>query len=402
VSHTTTAPRRLFALLAMLAVTLLVAACGSNDDGDDGATSASTAGGAAATQEAGGASDGVAYAQEQIEQYSAVPEFAIADAEPVDVAALKGKHIFNIPISSQIPFFVDTDKVMERIATENGLKFTEFTNDGTPQQWADGMNQAIAQKADIINLQGSPDPKLILPQLKKAKEAGIPVTITHFYQDGTEPPAEVLPYITGFSTVPFEKVGALLADWAIAKSDGKANVLVVTADEVAASAPINKGLDAEFEQYCPDCKVKKINVPIPQWGSKIQPEVQSALTADPSIDWVLPIYDGMSTAAGAGVQAAGKGNQVKVASYNGTPAMLKQVADAPWMDMDISESMAWLGYANMDTVFRGLAGQPSIDEKAPLRIMSKDNIAEAGDPPSPDKGMGDSYISGYETLWGLQ
>ena len=387
-------PRRVGALMAMLAIALPVAACGSGDD-DGGST-----GGGGATQEA--VSDGVAHAQQQIDEYSKVPQFALADAEPVDVSSLKGKHIFNIPISSQIPFFVDTDKVMERIAKEAGLKFTEFRNDGTPNQWADGMNQAIAQKVDIINLQGSPDPKLLVPQLKRAKEAGIPVTITHFYQDGTQPPEEVLPYITGFSTVPFETVGRLLADWAIAKSDGKANVLVITADEVSASEPITRALNDEFATQCPDCKVETINVPIAEWGTKIQPEVQSAITKNPNLDWVLPIYDGMSTAAGAGIQAAGKANEIKVASYNGTPAMLKQVADTPWMDMDISESMAWLGYANMDTIFRALAGQESIDEKAPLRIMSKDNIAEAGTPPSPDKGMGDSYVSGYRKLWGLE
>jgi ribose transport system substrate-binding protein len=179
-------------------------------------------------------------------------------------------------------------------------------------------------------------------------------------------------------------------------------VLVITADEVAASAPIMKGIKDEFATQCPDCKVDVVNVPIAQWGSKIQPEVQSAITKNPNLDWVIPIYDGMSTPAGAGIQAAGKANDIKVATYNGTPAMLKQVADAPWMDMDISESMAWLAYANLDTVFRGLAGQEAIDEKAPLRIMSKDNIAEAGDPPTPNKGLGDSYLAGYEKLWGLQ
>jgi ribose transport system substrate-binding protein len=202
-------PRRALALMAALAVTVFVAACGSSDD--DSATTASSAGAstAAATQEAAADNGGVAHAQEQIETYSKVPEFQIADAEPVDVSALKGKHIFNIPITSGIPFFVETDKIMQKTAEAQGLKFTEFTNDGTPQQWADGMNQAIAQKVDIINLQGSPDPKLIVPQLKKAKDAGIPVTITHFYQDGTTPPDEVLPYITGFDTVPFETVGRL-------------------------------------------------------------------------------------------------------------------------------------------------------------------------------------------------
>jgi ribose transport system substrate-binding protein len=400
-----TKPRWMLVIAALLA-SLTLAACGSSSEDDNGSTAASGGSGAAATADttadtgsSGGAGDAGA---QQVADFSRVPEFPLADAPRVDVGSLRGKHIFNIPISSQIPFFVDTDKVMERIATDNGLQFTEFSNNGSPTQWADGINQAISQKVDLINLQGAPEPKLLIPQLKKAQEAGIPVSVTHFYQDGTEPPSEVQPYLAGFSTVPFATVGRLLADWTISRGGDKADALVITAEDVSASPSITDAIDAEFKASCPDCRVKTINVPIADWGSRIQPEVQSAITQDPNLRWILPIYDGMSTGAGAGVQAAGRASDVKVATYNGTPAMLKQVRDQPWMDMDISESMAWLGYANMDTVFRALARARSIPEQAPLRIMDKGNIDEAGNPPTPDKGLGDSYVSGYESLWGVR
>lgn len=397
--------RWLLVIAAMLGSITLFAACGSSDDDDGGDTPAATsAAGDAGSDDAGGdaAGGGTEAAAAQVAEFSRVPEFPLEGAPRVDVASLRGKHVFNIPISSQIPFFVDTDVVMERVAREAGLRFTEFPNNGTPTQWADGINQAIAQRVDLINLQGAPEPKLLIPQLKKAQEAGIPVSVTHFYDDGTEPPAEVMPYLAGFSTVPFTTVGQLLANWAISRSDGDTSAVIITAEDVSASRPITDALNAEFEKNCPDCDVKTINVPLADWGSRIQPEVQSAITQDPNLRWVLPIYDGMSTAAGAGIQAAGRANDIKVATYNGTPAMLRQVRDAPWMDMDISESMAWLGYANMDTVFRALAGDRPIAEEAPLRIMDKENIDEAGNPPSPDLGLGDSYVAGYKALWGME
>jgi ribose transport system substrate-binding protein len=386
-------------IAALLGSITLFAACGSSDD-DGGSTAA--AGASTSADTSGESNGGTEAAAAMVEEFSGVPEFPLEGAPRVDVASLRGKHIFNIPISSQIPFFVDTDVVMERVAREAGLRFTEFPNNGSPTQWADGINQAIAQRVDLINLQGAPEPKLLIPQLKKAREAGIPVSVTHFYQDGTEPPAEVAPYLAGFSTVPFENVGKLLANWAISRSGGETSAVIITAEDVSASEPITTALNAEFEANCPDCDVETINVPLADWGSRIQPEVQSAITKNPTLRWVLPIYDGMSTAAGAGIQAAGRANDIKVATYNGTPAMLRQVRDAPWMDMDISESMAWLGYANMDTVFRALAGDPVIAERAPLRIIDKDNISEAGDPPSPDKGLGDSYVAGYKALWGME
>lgn len=395
--------RVVLVIAALLGAMTVFAACGSSDDDGGGSTAAAGASTTAETSDGGSSGGGgTDAAAAMVEEFSRVPEFPLEGAPRVDVASLRGKHIFNIPISSQIPFFVDTDVVMEKIAREAGLKFTEFPNNGTPTQWADGINQAIAQRVDLINLQGAPEPKLLIPQLKKAREAGIPVSVTHFYQDGTEPPAEVMPYLAGFSTVPFANVGKLLANWAISRAGGKTSAVIITAEDVSASKPITDALNAEFEANCPDCDVTTINVPLADWGSKIQPEIQSAITKNPNLRWVLPIYDGMSTAAGAGIQAAGRANDIKVATYNGTPAMLRQVRDAAWMDMDISESMAWLGYANMDTVFRALAGDEVISERAPLRIIDKGNIDEAGNPPSPDKGLGDSYVAGYKALWGMQ
>jgi ABC-type sugar transport system substrate-binding protein len=39
------------------------------------------------------------------------------------------------------------------------VKLIQFNNEGTPAQWVNGMNQAIAQKVDLIILEGSPDPR---------------------------------------------------------------------------------------------------------------------------------------------------------------------------------------------------------------------------------------------------
>jgi ribose transport system substrate-binding protein len=52
---------------------------------------------------------------------------------------------------------------------------------------------------------------------------------------------------------------------------------------------------------------------------------------------------------------------------------------------------------------RAMLGEtPVTDEHTPIRIFSKDNISETGDPPGYNKGWGTSdFAGGYRKLWGV-
>ena len=86
----------------------------------------------------------------------------------------------------------------------------------------------------------------------------------------------------------------------------------------------------------------------------------------------------MSIPASAAIRAAGKGTgQVKIASYNGTPDVLKLIQDGDIMAADMGENIGWLGYANMDQAFRILADGPIIQnglEDTPLRVFDDSNV----------------------------
>jgi ribose transport system substrate-binding protein len=93
---------------------------------------------------------------------------------------------------------------------------------------------------------------------------------------------------------------------------------------------------------------------------------------------------------------------VKIASFNGTPAVMKLIQDGNVMAMDAGENIAWLGYSEMDQAGRILTGVGVIsdgNEATPLRVFTKDNIDETGTPPTPDKGYGNAYVAGYDALW---
>jgi ribose transport system substrate-binding protein len=197
--------------LLMVALALFAAACGEDDEPAAGGGGS----GAAETEDAG--SGAQAEAKAAVDEAKKIPEFKL-EAEPVDLSKVKGKKVFNIPVASTIPYVAAVDKEMAKVARDNGVEFVQYENEGNPTQWAAGFNQAIQQRADLIIMQAGNDPRLVVPQLRRAKEAGIPVLVSHLYQNGTEPPAEVKDLITSYVTVPFHEAARLSADYAVAES----------------------------------------------------------------------------------------------------------------------------------------------------------------------------------------
>ena len=284
-----------------------------------------------------------------------------------------------------------------------GAKLVVYTNQGTPSQWAQGIRTAISQHAAAITLFAQ-NPALLGPQIAQAMKAGIPVVVlrTTGEREGCQTDARGTRYGTTCVPGPFEQAGRLEADWAIAKSNGKADVLVVTSNDARSTRPLMRGLRDEFRRRCPACKVTVVDVPIPQWASRIGTEVQSALVRDKNIDFVIPIYDSMSQFAVPAIRAAGAVGRVTISTFNGTPFVLKLMEQGDVVAMDAGENLSWLGWAAMDQTFRVIAGEePVRSEHTPLRVFSDDNVAVAGRPPSQDAGYGRAYVDGYRKLWGV-
>ena len=138
------------------------------------------------------------------------------------------------------------------------------------------------------------------------------------------------------------------------------------------------------------------------WATRITPETQAALVRDPNINYVIPVWDAMTTFVGAAITASGKEGKVHVASFNGTPFALRLVQEGNILSMDVGENLDWMAYANMDQIMRAMLGMaPSSDPLLGWRVFTKANVREAGVPPSVNIGYGDAYVAGYRTLWGL-
>jgi ribose transport system substrate-binding protein len=346
----------------------------------------------------------VGAAQAVIDDYKRIPEF-VPPGPPFDaVGAARGKTVFEIPITSEVQFITAVEEGMRQAAAAVGAKLVVYPNQGDPSQWAQGIRTAIAQKADAITLFAQ-NPALLGPQIEQAAQAGIPVIVVR--TSGEEEPCQTAPdgdpYGAACVPGPFEQAGRIEADWVIADSGGRANVLVITSNDARSTVPLLEGLKGEFETRCPACDVQYVDVPIPDWSVRVQTEVQSALLRDPEIDYVIPIYDSMSQYVVPAIRASNATERVKISTFNGTPFVLEMLQDEDIVRMDVGENLAWVGWATMDQAFRLIAGvEPAGSANTPLRVFDDTNIDEAGRPPELHQGYGAAFVPGFEELWGVR
>jgi len=345
--------------------------------------------------------------QAKLDKAAAIPAF-ITPGPAFDSSKIKGKKMFSIPVSMANPFTANIQVGMQGGAKVIGLDYTTFSNQGQPSQWVQGMGQAITQKVDIIDLQGGTDPRLLGPQLAAARKAGIKLQTSHLYDVSQAAPASIDLSIPAEYTV----AARLEADWIILQTKGKANIVVVQSDEILPTGPIVAAIKDEFAKVCGSaCKITNLNAPVTEWATKITPGIQSAMVKDPTINYILPIYDSMSQFVVPAITAAGKTGKVFIATYNGTPFVMDMLKQGTVVKMEVGENLDWMGWAYVDAAARLLSGltlpkPPNhFNEHTALRVFTSKNIAEAigkDGKAALSTGYGNAYVAGYKKIWGVK
>ena len=330
----------------------------------------------------------------------AVPRFT-SPGSPFNARVDKGKTIFVIPTTSTNPFNASIYTGMQQAAALVGIHLINYSNQGQVSQWAAGINQAIAQHADLILLLSAPFPDELQPQLKKARAAHIPVLVTNFYPEGSAVPANV----TALVRAPMFTVGRLMADQAIAESGGTADVMIVTDRSAVPAAPaVEAGIRQELKAQCPKCRVGDlVNVPFLNAATQMPTAVSAGLTKNPDIHYIIPVFDAFVQDVLPGVNVAHAQSKVRIISFNGQPAVLSQIASKV-VDSDAGQDLTWVGWGDMDQAMRILAGLkplPGMADVAPLRMWTAANIKQTGNPPKSGVGYGTAYVAGYKKLWKL-
>ena len=110
--------------------------------------------------------------QALVDSYRGEPEF-VAPGDPIDIkAALGGKLIYGISVTSANPFTEGIYSSIRKLEPIIGFEFKDWQNQGSLAEHQRGISQAITDGAAIIDLTGGSDPRLLGPQLAKRAPQG--------------------------------------------------------------------------------------------------------------------------------------------------------------------------------------------------------------------------------------
>ena len=333
-----------------------------------------------------------------VEKYSNLPEFTAPGPAFDAKACMADKSVFVIPLTNANPFNAAISKGMVDAAALVGFKIRDWETQMDPTQWIQGVTTAVAEKFSLIDMQGGIPPEFLAPQIGEARAAGVKVTATHNWDATTQTPPD---FMDGAANTDYVTVGQIIGAWTIVQTGGKVNALVLGPDEITPTAPLRDSILNYIKDNCPECKTTYINVPVNDWATQGQPAVQNALLADPTINYVLPVYDSMSQFIVPAIQIAG--SAAKIVSYNGTPFVLDMMRDGDIVEMNVGESLGWVGMAGIDADMRVLCGLDKVTKlNTPAYIFSDANVATAGNPANFNDGYGDVHVAGFKALWGLE
>ncbi|MEO1687134.1 MAG: hypothetical protein AAFU61_04425, partial [Pseudomonadota bacterium] len=164
-----------------------------------------------------------------IEQYSQLPEWS-APGEPFDAAqCMADKKMFVIPLTNANPFNATISAGMIEAAELVGFELRSWETQMDPAQWIGGINTAVAEGFDLIDLQGGLPPEFLVPQISEAQAAGVKVTATHNWDATTQATPD---FMDGAANTDYVTVGEIIAAWAMVQTEGKVNAVVLGPDEI--------------------------------------------------------------------------------------------------------------------------------------------------------------------------
>lgn len=264
------------------------------------------------------------------------------------------------------------------------------------------FQQAIDAGADFIASSGEAR-ALYEEQAMAAKEKGIKI-LSCF---DTELPAgdETNIYTQCGDTTFVEKTGPLMANWAIADSEGAANVLIVSIPDFAVLKAETDAYIAEFEKNCPDCEYTELNITIPQLvGGEVPAAVASQLQANSDINYAFFSFGSLPSGVTAALDSAGLLDQVTVYGQDYSAFGLEEIV-AGTMGAWSSDPKAYAGWLMVDAAARLSLGMPLDEERAaaslPTYLVQTPDEAQA----ILDCCNGDWYPptmeDDFKALWGV-
>ena len=324
-------------IAAALAAGLVLSGCSSASD-EAAPTEAASAPAAA---------DNLAVAQAAYDAALAASLTFAYPGDAFDASAASGKKVAMISINDQIPVLKQwTDTIAAGLESQ-GVTVTQKSDAGgiidpLPKFFA----QAVTDKVDLIITNAVPAAVIPLADL-----GDIPVMTTN---QTAAPGVAVAAGIAADPSFDYTIPANLMADWFCVTGAGAGNAVVWGSEGQASSPVMIEVIKARVAEICPSAKVDYKDAPLATWfDGTLEGVAKNAVTADPTITHLMPIYDAMSFATGAGAAAAS--SAAIQSSFNMTPSVAAGIGTSS-LKMDVGCPNDWFSYATVDAGLRLLTG----------------------------------------------
>ena len=283
-----------------------------------------------------------------------------------DASAASGKKVAMISINDQIPVLKQWTDTIKAGLESQGVTVTQTSDAGgvidpLPKFFA----QAVTDKVDLIITNAVPAALIPLSDL-----GDIPVMTTN---QTAAPGVAVADGIAADPSFDYTIAASLMADWFCVTGAGAGNAVVWGSEGQASSPIMIQTIKDRVAAICPDAKVDYQDAPLATWfDGTLDGVAKNAVTADPSITHLMPIYDGMTIATGAGLDAAG--SAAIQSSFNMTPAVAAGIGTTS-VKMDVGCPNDWFSYATVDAGLRLLTGNAVPDNYGiTCKVFDESNI----------------------------
>jgi hypothetical protein len=342
---------------AALAAGLVLSGCSSSSEEEAAPTEAASAPAAA---------DGLATAKAAYDAALAASLTFAYPGDAFDASAASGKKVAMISINDQIPVLKQwTDTIAAGLESQ-GVTVTQKSDAGgvidpLPKFFA----QAVTDQVDLIITNAVPAALIPLTDL-----GDIPVMTTN---QTAAPGVAVADGIAADPSFDYTIAASLMADWFCVTGAGAGNAVVWGSEGQASSPIMIDTIKARVAEVCPDAKVDYQDAPLATWfDGTLDGVAKNAVTADATITHLMPIYDGMTIATGAGLDAAG--SAAIQSSFNMTPAVAAGIGTSS-VKMDVGCPNDWFSYATVDAGLRLLTGNAVPDNYGiTCKVFDESNI----------------------------
>ncbi len=379
----------------LVSVALLAAACGSSSSSS---VSTSTTSGCPTTTSA---SSSNASLKASLANLESVPQFT-PPGPAFNASKLAGGKIVSVDCAPSAAPPAQTTAATVAAGKAAGLNVTVLAggNEDIPLD-TQFIDQAINEKPIAIITVGCTPPLLTVP-LQAAKNAGIPVVCANYIPPTVGAPGQGCgPLAFGDAMQPASE-GTVLAQLVALNGPKNAQIGFLSADEIAGSPAVEKTFQAGLAKYCPSCKIAAIqNVNPGNWVTSLTPTINSMLVAHPNLNYLVPVFDGMTPFVTAALKSSPAGKSVKIITTQGSiGAAMTDVENGTFM-ADVGSSDTWVGWTAIDQAMRAaLKLQPETNPAVPIRLETAASLKGAN--PNSDAAIyGTSYVQGFKKLWGL-